>query len=402
MNRYLIFLILYCNSCFSQTGNDSIYKADSNPIFYANRLSTHPFGIFSSRVNHNFQTKSAKKISLAANISNGNVWLPNVKAYIPLDETDIYTMQNYIWHEREAFYDEENSPSKTIEFHADGVIRFYQINLNIPLSAKHELKINTRAFSIDAGKVPYSLLTSDRFIEWFHSNISGGEDPFARKHYGLEHALIRYTDNNGKNLEINEGDLMLSGIDLSYSYYPVINSLAKKNIYTNISVLLGANVSHINPSLDLGFNSSIIKEIDLRNRKKLRLGLSISTLHQKIIRFGEGIQLTNKKLLLGSEFLVNYTIPTKKNGSVTFATTYFAQNSFNKRSEYKSIVLTGERISTHWHYSISHLYRVLAANYFIVTYSKGIFAFSIYIREDFAVDNAPDAQAGFGVRMSFK
>ena len=259
MNRCLIFLLLYTNTCFSQTVKDSADN-NSHSVFYGNRLSTHPFGILTSRTNHNFQTAPAKKISLAINMSSGNVWLPYVKAYQPLNEEDKIVMRSYLWHQRESRFDPTNKPNKSIELHADGVIRLYQVNLNIPLPEKHDLNIYTRAFSLDKGKVPFSLLTSDQFIEWFHSNISGGEDPFARKVYGLDNILIYYKDENGKLLEINKGGLTLSGIDLSYNYYPVLKGLRKKKIYTNLGLQLGGNVSNFNPSLDFGFNSSIVKK----------------------------------------------------------------------------------------------------------------------------------------------
>ena len=128
----------------------------------------------------------------------------------------------------------------------------------------------------------------------------------------------------------------------------------------------------------------------------------MGAIHPNFLSFGDGLQLSNKKLLLSSELLFNYLIPTKKNGCFSIAASYFIQSSYNKKRDFESIVLTGERFSTHWHYSISHLYRILTANYLIVTYSKRDFAFSIFLREDFFVDNAPDAQVGIGVKVGFK
>jgi len=90
-------------------------------------------------------------MSVTTNYSSGNVWLPYVKSYSPLNEEDRVAMQNFLWHEREWRYDIANSPSKTMEFEADGVFREYQIKFNIPLSNLHEIKINNRMFSIDYG-----------------------------------------------------------------------------------------------------------------------------------------------------------------------------------------------------------------------------------------------------------
>ena len=110
--------------------------------------------------------------------------------------------------------------------------------------------------------------TSDEFIEWIHSNIAGGEDPFARKYYGLNHAGIRYIDENGKILHLDKGNLIISGIEFSYNYYPQFKLLKKKNIYTNYGLQLGVNVSEINASLDLGFNSSIVKKIKIKTNNE--------------------------------------------------------------------------------------------------------------------------------------
>lgn len=398
----LILIFLYSSLCRAQSKTDSLEHKHPSSVFYAIRLSTHPLGMLSSRTDNTFQTEAAKKISLAINLSSGNVWLPYVKAYQPMNEEDKTLMRALDWNDRDYFYDQENKPSESIEFQADGVFRFFQIQLNLPLTEKHELKINTRAFTLDEGKVPWSLLTSDRLIEWFHSHISGGEDPFARRVYGLDQAYMSYVDENGKSLEVIKGQLSWSGFDLAYTHYPGFKGLQKHQIYTNFGMQLGVNVSQFNPSLDLGFNASLVKNIAFNNSQQLRLGVGLSSFHQHLVRFGDGVQLRNKHSLLSSELLVNYIIPGKRNGYFSLALSYYIQSSYNKKRDFETLVLTGDRIVSHWHYSISHLYKVLSANYLIFSYAKGAVAYSVYIREDFSVDNAPDAQVGIGIKISFK
>ena len=236
MRFIIIILLLNYGACYSQSGYDTLKNTEIYSTFHANTLSVHPFGVFISRINNNFQLKPDRKISISANISSGNVWLPYVKAYNPLNEDDRIAMKKIVWHKRQYEYDLINSPSKTTEFHADGVIRQYQVKFNYPISDKHELKTDIRMFSLDRGNVPASLLTSVKFIEWYHSNIAGGEDLFGRKAYGLDQARIRYKDENGKRLELDNGDFMFSGIDLSYYYYPHFNSFEKHRIYTNVGL----------------------------------------------------------------------------------------------------------------------------------------------------------------------
>ena len=403
MKLLLMLLIFECGVCSSQTKNDSIncIKLNTDPTFFINRQSTHPLGIFMSRIDHNFRIAPVRKTSLALNVSNGNVWLPYVKAYFPLNESDRNAMRSIVWHEREGNFDKANTPSQTMEFHADAIIRLYQLNFNIPLSVKSELSIATRAFSVDAGKVPYSLLSSDRFIEWYHSNLSRFEDPFARKVYGFDKVKIQYKDKSGKEFELKNGDFVFSGFEMSYYYYPAFKRLEKNKIYTNFGFQLGVNTTAINPSADLGFNSSLIKQFNLKSGKQIHFGISGAALRQKLLSFGEGVQLSNNKYLLSTEFLLEYVIPLKRNSCFSIATTYFIQSSYNKNSERDYYVLTGERISTHWSYSISHLYRVLTANYFMIAFSKGAFAVSVYVREDLLVDNAPDVQTGIGFKVRF-
>jgi len=401
MRLSLIILILKWGGCFSQTSADSI-KFNADPSIFINRVSTHPFGIFISRINHNFKIAPTRKTSLIFNISNGNVWLPYVKAYFPLSEADRNAMRKFVWHEREGNFNKENTPSQAMEFHADGIIRLYQLKLNIPLSAKQEMTFSARAFSVDPGKVPYSLLTSDQFIEWYHSNLSRFEDPFARKVYGYNKVKIQYTDKNGKELQLKNGDFIFAGFEISYYYYPAFKKLEKNKIYTNLGIQLGVNTTSINPSADLGFNGSVIKQFNLLSGKQIHFGISAAALRQKLASFGQGVQLSNNKYLLSTEFLLDYTLPVKHKSYVSFATTYLIQSSYNKKSEREYYVLTGDRISTHWHYSISHLYRSLTANYFIITFSKGDFAYSVYAREDLLVDNAPDVQTGIGFKMNFR
>lgn len=407
-NRHIKYILLTLTFalaekiCYSQTDTVSFKKDLPISTYYANTLSVHPFGIFLSRVNNNFQIKADKKASITLNYSGGNVWLPYVKAYNPLNEDDRDEMKNNIWYNREVNFD-INNPSKVTEFQADGVIREYQLKLNLPISENHEIKLNSRMFSLDRGRFPYSGLTSDQFIEWFHSNIAGGEDPFARKDYGFNQANIYYKDADGKTMQIDNGDFIFSGIDLSYYYYPDWYFLQKREIYLNIGLQTGLNLSKINSSLDLGLNFTALKRVKLTNQKKeLRIGLSNGVLRPKVFDFGNGVELSNNKFLLHSEFLFEYVKHINTNKYFSVATTWIVQNSYNKKSDFDYLVLTGQRIESHWHYAISHLYRVLSANNLVLSYKNGNVVFWIYLREDLLVDNAPDLQTGIGLKLYVK
>jgi hypothetical protein len=323
-----------------------------------------------------------------------------VIAYDPVLEVDRMAMRNLVWHEREGSYD-KSSPARTTEFHADGVMRQYQIRFNFPLSENHEIKVSHRMLSLDPGNVPYSLVTSDQFIEWFHSNISGGEDPFARKVYGLNQAKIRYTDANGKSMHLDNGDFIFSGMDLSYYYYPDFKLLEERNIYSHAGLQVGMNLSKVNPSLDVGLNFAFLKKMKLmKNTKELCIGVSGGAMRQKLVRHEDAVDFNNRKYLFSSEWLLEYVKHLDERRYISLATTWFIQSSYNKKRDYDFIVLSGDRITTHWHYAISHLYREITAHSLVLTYAHGNITLWIYIREDLLVDNAPDAQTGMGVRFN--
>lgn len=339
-------------------------------------------------------------MSVTTSFSSGNVWLPYVKSYSPLNEEDRRAMRDLLWHERESRYDVTDSPSKTMEFHADGIIREYQIKLNFPIADKHEIKVNNRMFSLDGGNIPYSLLTSDQLIEWFHSDIYGGEDPFARKVYGFNQAKISYEDENGKTIELNKGDFVFAGIDLSYYYYPNNIFLKRRNIYTNLGLQVGFNSTKVNPSIDLGLNFTLLKKISLRNKtNELSLGFSTAALGQNTLQFGNSVELSNKQFLFSLEMLFEYVKRINGRSYFSFATSWAIQSSYFRKSDYESLVLTGQRSSTHWHYAISHLHRKLSSNNLIFTYAREKVALWVYLKEDLLVDNAPDIQTGIGLRF---
>ncbi|MBC8342621.1 MAG: hypothetical protein ISR55_08025 [Bacteroidetes bacterium] len=402
--KYLLFLlILSFGNCFSQT--DSALSAtdfsSSPPTFFPNTLSTHPFGILMSRINPNFQMKASRKMAISLNVSNGNVWLPTVKAYLPGDKADKQRLQEIAWHKRIWHFDKINDPSRSIELHADALIRLYQIRLEIPISPVKELKINTRFFTLDPGKFPFSCLTNDEFIEWFHTHIAGDDDPFARMANGCGKTRITYVDQYGKTMQIGKGYPIFSGIEFSYNQYPQISYLQKRNMYTCLSFQAGINVSKFNPSLDFGYSTSINKQIKLKTNNILLLGVSAGVLQQKLLMFGPCVEISSSPFIFSSELIINYQRTLKNNSLLSIGTSFYLQSAYNKKEDYKSIVLTGDYDYSAWHYSISHLYRNLNSNSLFVSFSKGSYALSVYLREDFLVDNAPDLQTGIGFKLSF-
>lgn len=175
------------------------------PHILPNTLGTHPFGIYISRISHNFYKKPSKKPAITAHYSNGNVWSPEVRAYVPSSEEYVKELKNFEWHDRERVY-YKSSPAKTYQLHADAIYRVYQLKFELPIARNQDLKLNIRGYSVDGGYPPYSLITSDEFIEWLHTNVIKDEDPFDRKLYGYNKTDVRYTDLNGDSFKLSAGD----------------------------------------------------------------------------------------------------------------------------------------------------------------------------------------------------
>lgn len=393
-------LFIFCISIgYTQKSSDTIFETQTHLIYKANTLSTHPLAIFMSRMAANFQTKTVSKLSLQLNFSQGNVWLPYVKAYIPINESDRQKMKSLSWHTRAYAFDTLHSPSKTMSFEADGIIRLFQPVIQIPIDSKNQIDFGLRMFVLGKGKVPTALITSDNFLEWFHSNIAGGEDPFARKYYGLNKAKIVYKDSENHQFVLSDGDFKLTGITLKHTYLPSSAFLKSHRIFISTAVQLGWNTTKINPSVDLGLGVSILKKIKLSSSKTIFAGVNSNILAPKIWHLAPGVLLSNRDLLYRQEIAFHYQKKISANKYFAISTTYTIQSAYNKPHDFDYMVLTGQRVTPHWHLTISHLYRTITANNLIFTFKKNEITYWFYIREDFLVDNAPDIQVGYGINF---
>ena len=402
---FILFLFGIISLASAQSTQEELLNLEienTSDIIKPNLLSNHPLGMYISRINHNFKVRSPEKFSFSLDVSSGNVMLPYVKSYELTNPTDQEFAANFPWHDREFKFDLNTVPAQTKEFIADGVIRSYKFTFSLPLSVHHELNFSIRSFSLDRGKYPFSVFTSDESIEWFHSNIAGGEDPLSRRYYGLNKAKISYRDENNKVITMNNGDFRIPGIEANYFYYPQLEMNKKHKIYLNFGAHLGINTSKYNPVADIGISSSAIKKIIVRDKNILSIGLSAGALRQRLFQFGARVNISNQTFLYSFEGLLDYKRKLSNNNSISYGINYAFQTSYNNRSDFDHIILTGERIKTHWQQTFSHLYKNLEGWNFICTYSVKQFSYFVSLREDLRLDNAPDLQTSFGVKMSFK
>ncbi|MFD0989046.1 hypothetical protein ACFQ1R_02975 [Mariniflexile jejuense] len=401
MLKNILFLISLCFT-FTLIAQEQDSISFKNGIEKPSILTTHHFGIFSSRINTNFKFSVPKKTTIAFTSTSGNNFHPFVEIYIPKDPEVQKEQSKLIWYHRNFhFVNQETTPADYMNIVIDAVIKEFRLDINIPLSKKHELDVTLRSNLITKGKYPFSLFTSDESIEWFHSNIAGGEDPYGRRYYGLNQVNFKYQDRNGNTLELNNNDFFIGGIELNHYYYPSFLINETKNIYVNFGSHLGINTSKYNASLDFGVSANAVKKVALKNNYELNVGLGMNVLRKNLINFKDVIDLGNNPYLATAETDAQITKYTKKKNYNAFSVNYQIQTSYNKQKEanYYRMIGKWQEINGGWQHGFETLYKSLSFWTFMYTYGRPNLTLSVYFKEDFKVNNAPDFQTGVSLKL---
>ncbi|MEC3905401.1 hypothetical protein VOI54_00070 [Tamlana sp. 2201CG12-4] len=374
-----------------------------NGIENPNLLATHHFGIFSSRINTNFKLLPSRQNTLTIHYTSGNNFHPFVEAYFPKDPAVRERLSQTIWHDRSfTFQDQQSTPADYLNIVIDAVIKEFRINFNMPLAKGHELDLSLRSYLIGKGKHPFSLFTGDESIEWFHSNVAGGEDPYGRRYYGLNQVNFKYLDKNGNTLELNNNDFFIGGIELSHYYYPKLAINKSKLIFINFGSHLGINTTKFNASLDIGISANAVKKIILKNNYEFNAALGVNVLRKNLLDFKDDvIDLGNNKYLGTLESNVEITKHTKKGNFNAFGINFQMQTRYSKKEEANYYKLLGKwkEINGGWHNGVATLYKTLSNWNFVYTYGCPKFKLSIFVKEDFEVNNAPDFQTGLNLKL---
>jgi hypothetical protein len=250
-------------------------------------------------------------------------------------------------------------------------------------------------------RFPFSFFTSDESIEWFHSNIAGGEDAFGRRYYGLNQVNFKYTDRNGKILELKNNDLFLGGIEINHHYYPEFLINKKRNLFVNFGSHVGFNTSKFNPSIDIGFSANVIKNIKLKNKNEFNIAFGGSFLKKNLINFKDVVDLGNNPYLGSLQGEIEFTKFTQKKNYHSFGVHYQFQTRFNKFSEADYYHLKGkwQEIKAGWQHGFTTLYEGLSTWSFLYSYGRPNYKITMYLQEDLLVNNAPDVQTGISIKI---
>ena len=92
---------------------------------------------------------------------------------------------------------------------------------------------------------------------------------------------------------------------------------------------------------------------------------------------------------------------TKKGNFNSLSINYQIQSRYNKLKEtdYYKLIGKWQEIHGGWQNGVSTLYNALSFWTFIYTYGRPSYKISLYLKEDFRVNNAPDFQTGISLKI---
>ncbi|WP_299278229.1 hypothetical protein [uncultured Psychroserpens sp.] len=397
-NRLIVILLIFFSTLtvFSQ-GHDSLYHKTAN-IFKPSVVSTHPSGIFLSRIQGNFNFAPTESTKINLSVESGNVWSPPVVAYIPNQTSDRDFISQFPWHVREFAVDVDTLDAKSLKVASDGVIKGFRPNIRFKLNTTSELKIGMRLFLLSGGKAPFSLVTNDNFIEYFHDNIAGGDDPFDRGLYPKNKASLLFKDRNDNQVNIKRGDVFLNGFEFTHLFYPEFLKNEERHLYFNIATHVGLNTSQYNSSIDFGIGINAMKQYAYKQVGLFNIGFNLGINRLNLFDLkSSNVEFASNDYLANIETIIEYNFFSKGKTRHAFGLDFYIQTSLYKTDEFDYLIPTKNGTSfKSWNMGTENLYK--NNNYWTLMYTfqkKGSMTF--YLQQDLTVNNNPDIQAGINI-----
>jgi len=336
------------------------------------------------------------KGQLAFQYDSGNVWGQEVDVFIPKEAIIRQEMLSLAFYERRLDLEEGAGKIERYRFSYDGVLKQLKLTGRKALGKKCEIYLGLRGGILSTGNDLFSPLTSDQFIEWFHSAVVGGEDPFARKVLGMGEAAISYSDRNENTMEIAAGTFFISGLETAfYKYFYGQN----KRVYGNAGLHLGYNISPYNYTIDFGFSGALMTNIPLSEKSVLRLGQGLNLVRKSLISLKDSqTDFGTNNYMASTETDLSFIKMKSYDRFWSLGISFYLQTPYNRRSEKDYYVPTNENRLGRWHDAASHMYRLPNVWSLYYTFGRRV-TYAVYVTQDFTVNNAPDFQTG--VRLSF-
>lgn len=236
-------------------------------------------------------------------------------------------------------------------------------------------------------------------MEWFHSNIAGGEDPFGKRLYDFDQHNLFYQDVNGGTIDIKDQNLFLTEVSFDVYHYPTFELLERHKIKMNTGFHTAGSIINNKVNFDIGISTTFNKTIYSKKKLIITTGLAGSVLIPSIIK-NTDVSINKNKGLFSLESNWNFIRTIKTNRVFIFGINYHLQSALQAKSDLDNIVLTGKHDVSHWYYAGTLLHKGLQGWSFIFSLKNKSFTYSTFFREDFLVDNAPDFQVGWELSYS--
>lgn len=317
---------------------------------------------------------------------------------MPHDAEATRFLSMHPWHKRDSIFQAMPRNYDSTVYSSDGVMRTFNMSVRFSVSSFSEIEITGRALWLTGGEQPTALITSDGFIEDFHSNIKGGEDPFGRKQYEYNEAEIFYLDRTGKSLHLKKGQVVMPGVQVNYHMYANNKELKKYRIQASAGLHLGFNIPAFSRSVDAGISGVLQKQFTSKGKHLYTIAAAGGLLRQQLWAANTHVDFARSKWLPSLESMFEYRQQKGRQHYWAFGLNFYYLGSYHPAGQFNDVTPIGNRYSSHWHLALTHLYR--NSQYWSLIYTLGRkCVWSIYMLQDFKVNNGPDFQTGIAVEL---
>lgn len=144
----------------------------------------------------------------------------------------------------------------------------------------------------------------------------------------------------------------------------------------------------------------MVKKRTLKNFNEFNFAVGGALLRKNIINFKEVIDLGNNSFLASLEAAVEFTKFTPKKTTILLDCIISCRHATSKKRGFlPHLKGNWNKINAGWHHGFTTLYEALSSWAFLYSYETKKYKLSIYLKEDFLVNNTPDVQTGISLKI---
>ncbi len=409
-----IFLSCLYSPVYAQI-DDDFNEVLQVPLFFSEVNPESPAGIFSLDLPFYFSGDNDLKEEFSFGYSMGNTWHPQASFVYPQNITQgqraqVEPIPMYL---RPQYFELAGIETQEKVFHSDGVLQHFRFAY-LKNWRHQSLILNVNIHMLAGGSSPVNFLVSDGLIEAFHSSF-GVEDNFGRRLFPFNRASIEFTDETGKSIRKDKGDVFLGVIDLHY-YRSLFRVNSTKwqfdsQLSAHLSVPLNNLHSYVIPGISAGFRVDRL----LGAKSSFTVALDGGVVDQTFLKMGDGLNFIDwkyrkqAKAYMGVNFiskkknttvigiLTNYQDPLMK--GYYFTMDQMGYHEIGVQFLEEGDIWEGQPISQMFRLAKltpASLYYFSLKSYLVLGFHKNGRKLNVYLGEDLiSVNNAPDIQLGF-------